>query len=721
MKMKSYKLPLFFWNQGKRSIQENLEKDIKKLLSFYRKKGFYEAVINHHIEPNLQENLIRIIINIQEGPKYRLSISGNKEFWTYTLKKELTLSKKGNANDFGLKKSVKNIYRRYRNAGYPDCKVSYTTKMIDKGGRQYKDVHIKIEENSRYIVRSSHISGSEAISGDILKQEVLTGEKGLLFDGQFVESTFEENGKAIESFYSGRGYIDTTVKSSIQWTREDEDRIKYGDAVFKVTEGYQKIIQAVSFLGLSTKLEQEITTILQTKAGIPLIIPQIQKDRQAILSFLAEKGYIYAEVEARVIPGKDKEACSIEFVIVKRTRVNAAGVWTFGNFRTKDIVLLRHNDIAADQSVSLSNFVGLQKSIRNINCIARADFKALGIKEKSDQLYFIADVEEKKPYYFETSIGYDTAKDAYLDVSLGDRNFLGMNRELYLDAGISGIGYDAVLGIKDFDFLSQYILSEFSVYASQEELKNQTFGSRKYGSQVSFEKDLSRFLKVGTNLGLEFREQYQLDETAAMGSDVYDTRGIVAFTPFITWNSVDSFVKPTKGFYFNGSAGYNRDVLEDLDNFIKYRAKAKYYYQVFPRLVMAFQGMIGYIQNFARDSKLPDDQLFFLGGISDVRGFDENELIIDSLQNPAGGKTQIAGSVEARIDLGMNFEIPLFLDVGSLKDTGIAGSNDDFRFTIGSGIRYMTPVGPVGLLYGHKLNPENGEKGRLHFSIGYTF
>ncbi|MDZ7665627.1 MAG: BamA/TamA family outer membrane protein [Desulfotignum sp.] len=131
--------------------------------------------------------------------------------------------------------------------------------------------------------------------------------------------------------------------------------------------------------------------------------------------------------------------------------------------------------------------------------------------------------------------------------------------------------------------------------------------------------------------------------------------------PFFTWSSVDSYAKPTSGFYLNASAGYNRDILENLDNFIKYQIKAKYYYQPFSRLVLAFQAMYGTIQNFSDDLDLPDDQLFFLGGISDVRGFGENKLARDAFGDPVGGKTRIAGSMEARIDIGGNFELPIFV------------------------------------------------------------
>jgi outer membrane protein insertion porin family len=155
---------------------------------------------------------------------------------------------------------------------------------------------------------------------------------------------------------------------------------------------------------------------------------------------------------------------------------------------------------------------------------------------------------------------------------------------------------------------------------------------------------------------------------------------------------------------------------------MKYQVKAKYYTQPFSRVVLAFQAMYGTLQNFSSDSLLPDDQLFYLGGISDVRGFDENKLLVDDFGDPVGAKTMMAGSIEARIDLGGNLELPVFVDAGTLRDAPRAGRNEGVKYTIGSGLRYMTPVGPVGLLYGYRLNPETGEdSGRVHFSIGYTF
>jgi outer membrane protein insertion porin family len=87
-----------------------------------------------------------------------------------------------------------------------------------------------------------------------------------------------------------------------------------------------------------------------------------------------------------------------------------------------------------------------------------------------------------------------------------------------------------------------------------------------------------------------------------------------------------------------------------------------------------------------------------------------------------GGKKAMVGSLEARIDLGLNLELTTFFDIGSVQQALVEGGSDRFRSSVGLGLRYITPIGPMGLLYGHKLDREEGESaGRFHLSIGYSF
>jgi outer membrane protein insertion porin family len=46
----------------------------------------------------------------------------------------------------------------------------------------------------------------------------------------------------------------------------------------------------------------------------------------------------------------------------------------------------------------------------------------------------------------------------------------------------------------------------------------------------------------------------------------------------------------------------------------------------------------------------------------------------------------------------------------------------DLRKSVGLGVRYLTPIGPIRLDYGHKIQRLPGETaGRFHLTIGYAF
>ena len=146
------------------------------------------------------------------------------------------------------------------------------------------------------------------------------------------------------------------------------------------------------------------------------------------------------------------------------------------------------------------------------------------------------------------------------------------------------------------------------------------------------------------------------------------------------------------------------------------------YYSPWNRLTLAGAARWGYIESLNPGNIIADDQLFYLGGSANVRGFDENMLRYNSAGTPVGGQTSTSGTLEGRIDLGNDFELSLFVDSGSLSRYQVDDIPEGFRTSAGLGLRYITPIGPIGFAYGFKLNPEPGEDlGRLHFSIGYTF
>ena len=89
---------------------------------------------------------------------------------------------------------------------------------------------------------------------------------------------------------------------------------------------------------------------------------------------------------------------------------------------------------------------------------------------------------------------------------------------------------------------------------------------------------------------------------------------------------------------------------------------------------------------------------------------------------PTGGNALLLGGAEVRYDLTGSFQLAAFLDVGNVYPEVRDLSIPDLRKSVGLGVRYLTPIGPIRLDYGHKIQRLPGETpGRFHLTIGYAF
>jgi outer membrane protein insertion porin family len=443
---------------------------------------------------------------------------------------------------------------------------------------------------------------------------------------------------------------------------------------------------------------------------------------------IAEKGYPYVNVQGEFSLSDDHSGAQVGYAVDEGPYVEMEQVYYAGNLRTKERILQRELGIPTGEPFSLTKMLQGQRNIRNLGLFNAVDFKAVGLKERQEEINLFIEVEEKKPYFFEVGGGYDSERGLFGHTRAGDHNLFGSNKDGWMGGELSQIGYRGELGIREPRLLGSRISGTLGASAEQREEFNQDFGTRVLGSSVLFERKWLQYITTGLGFRFERREQFRRDsgglETEGFVDDteVFDPRSIFVATPSMNYDSRDSFVRPRKGTLCQLSADLSKGLSNDLDDFVKYRLDLRYYWTPFHRLTFAWLGRAGYLDPYGATDGVPDDQLFFLGGTSDVRGFDENKLRYDRDGNAVGGRSAVAGSMEARVDLGHNFELATFYDVGAVGDIYDETISEDFRSSVGAGLRYLTPIGPIGLLYGVKLDRKPGESaGRLHFSIGYTF
>ncbi|MFH2059425.1 MAG: outer membrane protein assembly factor BamA [Pseudomonadota bacterium] len=733
MRTNTWKSSILF-GIANRFTEKTFKEDVKNFLQFYREKGFADVKVTGQTQKNEALKTMDIRFDIQEGPFYKIGFKGNRRFFDSTLGKEMTLVKEGNKGNVALRKSTRNIKTKYALSGYMDARIKIDSSRSKEGKKTIQDVTVLIDEGLQYLVSNIIVKGNHGINTKNIRKQILTRPPGILAEGGYALKTLEADLNAIRTLYLKEGYTRARVEKKIKTLDplpRKEKQIKLLEIEIVIDEGVQSRIGKVSFPGL---LAMETGTAIETGTAMETITLKpgevyreymVKSDENALKKQISEMGYPHIQVKGSAAFNTDRSVVDLSYEVNQGHFVSVGQILYTGNFRTKDTILNDVMTVSTGEPLSLTRLLESRRNLNDMNAIDSVRFRTLGLKEKFEQVDLVIEVEEKKPYFFEIGTGYDTERHFYANSTLGDHNFLGKNLNIETSAELSQIGFKASISLTDPRFLSTRISSTTKLAAEKREEFNKDFGIQTVSLSQNFSRQFP-LQNLTTDLGFkyEFREQYLTDETASTpaSTERYDPRNIFVTSPSVIYRTTDSFVRPRKGIFSSASADISKGIDNTLDDYIKIRLDARYYYTLFDPLTLAVRARYGSIQPYGENQSVPEDQLFFLGGTSTVRGFDENMLAFDNTGDAVGGQQAILGSIETRYDVGMNVEVTAFYDVGRLKKTfGNAGS-EDFRSSVGLGLRYMTPIGPIGLLYGWKLDPLPGESsGSLHFSMGYTF
>lgn len=708
---------------GHRFISEKLDQDIKNLIRLYRSKGYADVAI--HLENDVDESdrKVHVRIIIDEGPRYAFRFKGNEEFMDFTLKREIDLLRRGNPGDTALKRGIRAIRDKYHKAGYKNVYVGMQSKTVEKKGKTIRKVTFEVDEGQRSIIEGLAFSGNLSLPDNELQDQVLTRPEGMFADGGFNPQVLNEDMAAMKAMYRKKGFREPEISPLFSWTR-DKHNNRRSILTFEIKEGIKTLVEEISLPGLDVMTKEDVKAMITLKEGQGFSQALMEDDAIILSAAISEKGYPRVTVKPEVVFDESMEKARVTFNVDQGPYISMGEVVILGNFRIKRKIIEQEMELQPGAPFSLVKFLKSQRNIRNINALYGADFKDYGLLEKQDQVDLAVSVQEKKPYYFEAAAGYDTTRHAYINSKLGDRNLLGLNKEGWVGGELSEIGYKAETGLTEPRFLGTRISSTLNLFTEKLEELNKDFGTRTHGISLHLSRDLWVHVTTGLSFSYLYKDQYQLDAVVLPPEEVelYKGRRMVVTSPSITYDTTDSFIRPTKGINTSLGLDITKALGDAPDEFIKYSVQANAYQSLLDWIILAFRVRYGFIQPTGGTTLIPDDQLLFLGGTASVRGFDENMLRYDLSGDPVGGRERVMGSVEVRTDLPYNLELTTFFDTGRV---GLTDSNEGvsrFRSSVGAGLRYITPIGPVGLLYGFKLNPNDNEaKGQLHFTIGYSF
>jgi outer membrane protein assembly factor BamA len=168
----------------------------------------------------------------------------------------------------------------------------------------------------------------------------------------------------------------------------------------------------------------------------------------------------------------------------------------------------------------------------------------------------------------------------------------------------------------------------------------------------------------------------------------------------------------TGGYYLSANYSVSGHFLGGAYDYQKYGLEGKWFHQLAPNLVLGTRLRANYLTG-----DYPDYDAFYLGGMNQLRGYDNNRFTDAETRSLIGGQTLLSNTeLRYRLPANKNFELIAFYDIGQVAGNNVVSPTTKYDY--GMGFRFNIPFLAV-LGFDYTINAEN--KVEWVFKIGETF
>lgn len=699
---------------GKPFDMETVQSDIKSIY----KMGYFKDV-QADVKDLLNGNLLTFFV-VEKPYVIRIFFKGNKELKREDISPKLAGLKYTILNTDKINKAVEELKAEYANNAFYGAKIDYKVELLE--GNEAA-IHFYIQEGKKGYIKKITFVGNKHIKSRKLKKVIHTKKRGWFSwftgTGKLNREILKMDVEMIKAAYYDRGFLEVKVDDPIVKVSKNGKSIFI---TFKIHEGAQYKVSSVGVRGDLLKPKKEIMKLVKVKSNAIYSSSSVRSDIMVLTDLYADQGYAYADVAPITRLDRKNKTVKIVYDISKGQQNYFGKIRITGNMSTRDNVIRRNLVFAEGELYSGRKLKISRHRLKETGLFDKADITTHKAKSKENIVDVDVKVEEGKWGSIGIGAGYSTRENLMLTGSIEHKNLFGR-------------GYDVKLR-GDLGSRSQYFRFSFvnpavrdSVYALGVDLyrdlyEYDSFSSKTTGGSVRVGRLLPWWKIYGSvRYTLQTVDVYNVDETASIY--VKDQKGSrteskMLFT--LTRDRRNSRRNPTRGnkqtFSFeNGGGPLGGDV-----DFWKTVADASWYHPFWWDTTFMVHGRAGAMDSYG-SKKLLITEKFFVGGLRTIRGFQYGY---------AGPRDVNGDAIGAKNELVLNTELifPLYKEIG-LKgvvffDAGKGfeswGDIGEIRESVGFGIRWLSPMGPLRLEWGFNLNKKNDEKPSvMEFTVGQFF
>jgi len=703
-----------------------------------------------------QSNRVPLKLTVETGPRVSIEISGAR-LSKGKQRKLLPVFAEGAVDDDLLQEGRRNIRDYLQSQGYFNADVQVSSQSRDKPAGRV--IHYDITRGDRFRLAGIGFDGNKYFDNELLSRRLLLQTASFASSGRFSQQLLRGDTDSIRGVYLSNGFRDCQVTSTV----DDHYRGKKNNLFvsFHVVEGAQTRIVDLRIDGNHAISTDELFGVAGSTKGELYSDSGVASDRNNILALYYNEGFPEAAFHEEVVPGNTPTEVSLLYHVTEGKQVDVARVLLTGYQFTRPGIIRRQVEIHAGSPLRDGDVAKTQRQLYNLGVFNRVQIAPQNPDGTDPDKAVVVEMQEGPRYTIGYGFGFEVQRIAggstdpngttigasprgIFEIARND--MFGRAQTLSFKARVSSLEYRVGLDYTADNFLTDRHLSlQLTGFADKTQDLN-TFTSTR------FEGGLQVVQKLSPSSSLLYRYFYRRVKAADLVSTINEEQIPLLSQPTLVSGFGLTYARDRRDDPGNATRGtFNTidvsDAIEPIgssaDFFRGYFQNSSFHSFgrafVFARSVR-FGVEVPYGNTVEGNSTafnpaqctapapditpsvIPLPERFFAGGGTSLRGFGLNQAgPRDPCTGfPVGGLALLVFNQELRFPMrlpivGNRLGGTLFYDGGNVysdinhisfrwKAPSITDLNY-FSHTVGFGLRYPTPIGPVRVDFGYQLNP----------------
>jgi outer membrane protein assembly factor BamA len=747
-----------------------LEARLAEFSGRLRDRGHLQATVGHRLEVSENGALATLVVDVQPGPVVSVTFLGDP--LPRTRQDELVpFEREGSLDEDLVEDSVQRIREYLRQEGY--WKADVTVEQV--ATPDTLTVAFTVRKGPLYRIGPDgvRITGSSAVPIDQLRP-LLTLAPG----DPYVASQLDAAARAVLDLYRTRGFAWADVKTAEEEVAPVGTGAAFVRPTIAIAEGPRAVIGQVRITGVQALSEAEILRVVKLQPGQPYYEPNVRADRDAVELEYRNLGYTLVEVTVAPAVSEERARVDLTYSVTEGPQTLVDHVIIVGNTRTSEEVIRREVVLEPGAPLGLRDILESRRRLSQLGLFRRIDIRELehGPPTRRDLLITVEEAAATVVGYGgglevtrrlrasgpggEAAERMELAPRGFFEI--GRRNLGGKNRSINLFTRVSIRPKDAPDNPEEdgrgFGF------SEYRVVGTYREPRAFNWnadllltGAVEQGVRSAFNfarkgvtAELIRRLTPATRATVRYTfgttrtfDERLSEEEQAVIDKLFPQVRLSGFSAAIFRDTRDDLVEPTSGTALGAEGTLAARALGGQVGFVKTYLQGMWYKRVpgTSRIIFATRASLGLADGFSREAvttdpdelpieDLPASERFFAGGDTTIRGYALDTVGADETISPRGfprgGNAVLILNGELRLPVWKDIGAAVFVDGGNVFERVTDFTLEDLRGSTGFGLRYRSPIGPIRVdmgfkmdrrVYGGRLEPRSV----IHFSIGQAF